>query len=193
MEKAYITEKIFEKIDFQNNPLAKGEYENCHFQKCDFSNSDLSECRFIDCEFLECNLSMSKLEKTALLNILFKDSKMLGLHFDDCNIFGLSFRFENCILNHSTFYKLKIKNTVFKNVQLRETDLTESDLTSSVFENCDLSGATFDYTILEKVDFRTSYNYSIDPERNRMKKAKFSIDGVSGLLNKYDIVIDNSD
>ncbi|MHB9054800.1 MAG: pentapeptide repeat-containing protein [Paludibacteraceae bacterium] len=193
MEKAYISEKIFEKIDYQNNPLAKGEYENCHFRNCDFSNRDLSTYRFIDCEFLECNLSLAKLEKAAFLNILFKDSKMLGFDFDDCSKFGLSFRFENCILNHSTFYKLKIKNTVFKNVQLHETDFTESDLTSSVFENCDLSGAAFDYTILEKADFRTSFNYSIDPARNRMRKAKFSTDGISGLLNEYDIVIEITD
>jgi hypothetical protein len=50
--------------------------------------------------------------------------------------------------------------------------------------------ATFDQTILEKVDFRTSYHYSIDPEVNRIKKAKFSILGVAGLLGKYDIEIE---
>jgi uncharacterized protein YjbI with pentapeptide repeats len=85
---------------------------------------------------------------------------------------------------------MKIKTTIFKNCQLLETDLTESDLTGSTFDNCDLSGATFDNTNLEKVDFRTSFNFTIDPEINRIKKAKFSLPGVLGLLNKYDIVIE---
>ena len=58
----------------------------------------------------------------------------------------------------------------------------ETDLTSATFDNCDLTQAVFDNTILEKADFRTSFNYSIDTEINRIKKAKFSIWGISGLL-----------
>ena len=116
---------------------------------------------------------------------------MLGLHFNNCNEFGLSFSFDNCSLNHASFYKNKIKKTIFKNSQLQEVDFTESDLTSSVFDNCDLARATFDNTTIEKADFRTSYNYSIDPEINRIKKAKFFLTGIAGLLDKYDIEIDN--
>lgn len=43
---------------------------------------------------------------------------------------------------------------------------------------------------IEKVDFRTAFNYSMGPEINRIKKAKFSISGISGLLDKYDIDIE---
>ena len=50
--------------------------------------------------------------------------------------------------------------------------------------------SVFNKTILEKADFRTAYNFSIDPENNRMKKARFSSIGIQGLLYKYDIVID---
>lgn len=114
---------------------------------------------------------------------------MLGLHFDTCSEFGLSFSFDTCQLNHSSFYKTKLKKTVFKNSQLQDTDFAETDLTSAMFDNCNLIQATFDNTILEKADFRTSYNYSLDPEINRIKKAKFSISGISGLLDKYDIDI----
>jgi uncharacterized protein YjbI with pentapeptide repeats len=115
---------------------------------------------------------------------------MLGLHFEDCNDIGLSFSFDGCQLNHSSFYKTKIKKTNFKNSQLQETDFAEADLTQSIFENCDLSQANFDRTILEKADFRTSHNYSIDPEINNIKKAKFSMMGIAGLLGKYDIEIE---
>jgi hypothetical protein len=53
-----------------------------------------------------------------------------------------------------------------------------------------LTRARFERTVLEKVDFRTSYNYSIDPELNRIKNAKFSIVGIIGLLDKYDIEVE---
>lgn len=84
---------------------------------------------------------------------------------------------------------MKLKQTVFKNSQLYEVDFTECDLSSASFDNCDLAGAIFKDTILEKADFRTAFNYSIDPELNRIKKAKFSRSGIAGLLDKYDIEI----
>jgi uncharacterized protein YjbI with pentapeptide repeats len=186
MQKNYFTDKNFDRID----TLIIGEYENCIFNSCDFSNNNLSEFMFIDCIFIGCNFSLAKLNQTAFRGIKFNDCKMLGLRFDTCNEFGLSFSFDGCQLNHSSFYKTKIKKTVFKNSELQETDFAEADLTSSVFDNCNLTQAIFDHTILEKVDFRTSYNYSIDPEINRIKKTRFSILGVSGLLDKYDIEIE---
>jgi fluoroquinolone resistance protein len=59
-----------------------------------------------------------------------------------------------------------------------------------IFDNCDLKNAAFDQTILEKADFRTAFNYSIDPDNNKIKKAKFSISGLTGLLEKYNIEIE---
>ena len=117
---------------------------------------------------------------------------MLGLHFEHCNEFGLAFSFEDCQIDHSSFYSTKIKKTSFKNSSLKESDFSECDLSGSIFENCDLEGALFENTILEKADFRTSFNYTIDPEINRIRKAKFSISEISGLLDKYDIEIDRS-
>jgi fluoroquinolone resistance protein len=189
MEEIYREDETYDKIDFKSNPLTKGEYENCSFINCDFSNSDLSDYKFADCEFSECNLSLIKLTKTAFRDIKFVNCKMLGLQFDNCREIGLSFSFENCILNHSSFYRLKIKKTAFINTQLHEVDFSECDLTNSHFDNCDLSGAIFDKTVIAKADFSTSYNYSIDPEINSIRKAKFSVNGLWGLLRKYDIEI----
>ncbi|MBK8053378.1 MAG: pentapeptide repeat-containing protein [Saprospiraceae bacterium] len=69
-------------------------------------------------------------------------------------------------------------------MQLQETDFAEADLTNVIFDTCNLEQANFDRTTLEKADFRSSYNYTIDPEINRVKKAKFSVFGISGLLTK---------
>jgi uncharacterized protein YjbI with pentapeptide repeats len=82
-----------------------------------------------------------------------------------------------------------MKGVIFRSCQLQETDFGACDMSNGVFDNCDLLRAIFDSTILEKADFRTAYNYSINPESNRIKKARFSISGISGLLEKYDIEI----
>ena len=192
MEIPCIENNIFDKTDFVQKPLAKGEYENCTFIACELSNADLTDFKFSECEFLGCNLSLAKLTRTAFRDIKFKECKMLGLHFQNCDQFGLSLGFDVCNLTHSSFYRTKLKKTIFKSSQFHEVDFTECDLTSCVFDNCDLVGATFENTIIEKADFRTSFNYSINPEINRMKKAKFSLSGVAGLLDKYGIEIDRT-
>jgi uncharacterized protein YjbI with pentapeptide repeats len=79
---------------------------------------------------------------------------------------------------------------VFADCSIKEVEFSEADLNSSSFLNCDLSRTIFMHTILEKVDFRTAYNYSFDLELNRVKKAKFSSSGIIGLLDKYQIVIE---
>ena len=191
MERDFVGE-TYDRIDVKENPLVKGDYEGCKFTSCDLSNSDLSEIKFIDCEFTGCNVSLAKLSKTVFRDVRFVSCKMLGLLFYHCSEFGLSFGFDHCNLGHSSFYKTKIKKTVFKNSQLEEVDFTDCDLASSSFDHCNLAQARFENTILEKADFRTSYNYSIDPEINKIKKAKFSLNHVTGLLHKYDIEIDRT-
>ena len=190
MEQIYLADQKFENRDFKVNHLKKGEYEDCQFLNCDFSECNLSDFVFTDCEFNYCNLSLVKLIKTTLRDVKFQNCKMLGLHFEDCNEFALTFKFDSCTLDHSSFYKTRIIKTIFKDSRLTEVDFSECELTDSAFLNCDLSGAIFDSTNLEKVDFLTSYNYSLDPDKNKLKKTKFSSNGLPGLLTKYDIIIE---
>ncbi len=192
MKEAYVLDQTFENVDFTQNPLEKGEYENCTFLNCNFEYEDLSGFNFNDCEFIGCNLSMVKLVSTGFRDVSFKESKMFGLQFNNCNEFGMSFRFEGCSLNNSIFYQTSIKKTLFKDSKLIEVDFAECDVSNSVFNNCDFSGAVFDRTNLEKADLRTSVNYSIDPSQNRLKKAKFSLSQIYGLLYKFDIEIDKN-
>jgi fluoroquinolone resistance protein len=190
MKGAIIADRIFDKQDFVQVPLPKGEYEYCVFTGCELGNADLTNIFFLECRFEGCNLSMANLERATLRDVQFKECKMLGMRFDSCNQFGFAIHIDHCSLNHSSFYKTKLKKTIFINASFHEADFTECNLSSSVFNNCDFAGATFDNTILEKADFRSSIHYSIDPQRNRIKKARFSLTGVIGLLDKYDIVIE---
>lgn len=190
MERIYVQDKIYNKEDVQEKKLALADYENCTFTNCDLGNTDLSKRVFLDCEFISCNLSSAKLHKTAFKTVKFNDCKLLGLHFEDCDDFLFEVQFENCQLNLSSFYKMKIRKIRFQNCNLSEVDFIETDLTNAVLDNCDLGETRFENTILESADLRTSFGYSIDPELNKIKKAKFSIHGIAGLLDKYNIEIE---
>jgi uncharacterized protein YjbI with pentapeptide repeats len=68
-------------------------------------------------------------------------------------------------------------------------DFMGCDLTEALFDNCNLRRAVFIDTVANKADFSTSYDFTIDPEKSKLKKAVFSTDGLKGLLGKYDIVV----
>lgn len=191
MAEIYIQDKTFDKEDYTLQPFEKGEYDNCTFSNCNFSGGTLSGSMFTDCTFINCNLSLVKTGMTVFRDIQFSSCKLQGIRFDTCSPFGLSFTFNDCQLTYSSFYKSSIKQTVFKNCLLQETDFTESDLTGAVLENCNCTGAIFENTVLEKADLRTAYNYSINPEINKLKKAQFSFPAVAVLLDKYGIEIEN--
>ena len=182
-------DKEFRQINGSNLPEGVNDFENCEFRSCDFSTANFSRFRFTDCTFLDCNLSMMKVSSTSLQSVLFRDCKMLGIHFDDLNSFGIVIGFENCVLNHSTFYKLNLKKSPFNNCELQECDFSECDLSGANFSGSNLHNAKFDRTNLEGTDFSASSNFSIHPVQNRIKGAKFSRDGLQGLLTDFGIKV----
>ena len=95
-----------------------GAYDSCRFINCDFSNADLSGIKFLECEFRGCNFGLAILIKTSFRDVLFINCKLLGLHFEDCDNLIISFEFEACTLDLSSFCKLKLKNTKFKNTKI---------------------------------------------------------------------------
>jgi uncharacterized protein YjbI with pentapeptide repeats len=183
---SFFEEKHYLKVE----SLEKGVFERCVFENCNFSEQDVSGSKFSDCSFIACNLSLMSMNLTSFQQVSFVDCKMLGLRFDFCNPFGFSISTERCQLMHSSFFKLNLKKTNFIETDLSQVDFTESNLTEAKFVACNLYQALFSQTMLEKADLRTAVNFSIDPEQNRIKKARFSIEGLQGLLHKYDLQVE---
>lgn len=188
--KIYVEGQTFNGLNLVAEALPFGTYEQCQFINCNLSNANLSDFHFVECTFEQCDLSLANLTNTALRDVVFKNSKMLGLRFEAINAMLFAVEFEACQLHLASFYQRSLKNTVFQTCNLREVDFTEADLSNARLENCDLTGAIFDQTNLEKADLRTAHHYVIDPQQNRIKQAKFSIPDVLGLLQAFDIEIE---
>ena len=186
-----ITEdETFTKITAETIAGRKRTFEHCKFISCDFSYANLSGLVFMACVFEGCNLLLVRLSDTGLQDVNFKDCKLSGADFSKSRDFLFEVNFSNCILDNSIFYKKKSKGAKFTDCSLVETDFTEADLTDAQFVNCNLNRAFFNRTILKNADLRTSYNFIIDPDSNNLKKARFSVHGLAGLLVKYDIRIE---
>lgn len=185
-----IRNSTFRGNDYAERRLPFAEYERCHFVDCNFAKADLSRVRFSDCKFDSCNLGVANLEHASLRNVQFKDCKLIGLDFSVCYDLLFEVGFEGCNLDFTYFLGRKLKKTKFLNCSICEANFTEADLTQAVFEDCDLHKTVWMRSTLRGADLRTARRYTIDPENNLVRGAKFSYPAVLGLLDKYGIEID---
>lgn len=181
--------ETFEKVSYAETIITGKEFQSCTFKNCDFSNSQFLSNKFLDCTFDSCNLTMMKLNKSTLGNAVFNNCKILGVIFSDCENFLFAVGFKNCLLDYASFFGKKMPKTNFIQSSLKETNFTQTNLSGAVFDRSDLGDAIFSETDLTGANLTTAFNYSIDPEINIIKKASFSIDGLAGLLTKYNIKI----
>ena len=185
----YFLQQHYSCVTYRRDDLNLKEFEGCLFRNCDFSACNFIGVTFIDCTFRDCTFSGAKINHVAFRTVHFENCLMQDINFAMCDKLIFEMHFNHCVLDFSKFYTLKIKRIAFTDCSMIAVDFMKADLTEAVFERCDLYKAEFSNTVLEKADFRTSANFSIDPEKNKIKKAMFSSKNVKGLLDKYGIVV----
>ncbi|MDO6437147.1 pentapeptide repeat-containing protein [Cyclobacterium sp. 1_MG-2023] len=189
MESESFINETFDQVDYSENRMEGEAYEQCLFSNCNFFNSDLCRIEFMDCQFFNCNFSMTSIIDAAFKNVAFQQCKLMGIDFSKCDDFLFSASFTGCTLDYSIFQAKNLKKAKFDHCSLKDVDFSNADLSFAIFDTCNLLQATFYNSILEKADFRTAINYSFDPAYNKIKKAKFSLEGLPGLLSKYNIEV----
>ena len=190
MSQQFIDDQTFTGLDFSKTALQKGIYENCQFTDCNFSTVRLSGSTFIDCQVTNCDFSNATLTETGFQNSLFDSCKLIGLRFDSCQSFLFSPAFKNCRLDFSSFYKMDLTKSSFQDCSLVDVDFAHANLSKLDLDKCNLTNAVFEQTNLLETDFRTAINFNIEPTINQINKAKFAINGLRGLLRKYNLTID---
>jgi len=188
MEKIH-ENKIYKDIVYSGKDITDREFIECTFINCNMSSSDLSRTEFTECIFENCNLSMVVLDEAVINDVKFVDCKLTGIDFSVSNELIFDIECENCKLDYSSFYQRKMPKTTFTNCSLREVDFCKAMMKESNLINCEFHKSIFSHTNLEKCDFSTSRDFNIDPSDNIVKKAKFSINEVMGLLGNNGIIL----
>ncbi|MDQ7948789.1 MAG: pentapeptide repeat-containing protein [Pedobacter sp.] len=189
MQRIDYTDQVFEGY-FPEIGTKESQFDGCTFKNCDLTAVSFFGCDFLNCSFLNCNLSMVKFANNGFDQVHFAHCKMMGVDFSPAKDFLFHIDFTDCILDYAGFMKKKNRKALFTSCSLKGTEFSGADLTESRFERCDLINAVFIETVLAGVDFSSSFNFNIDPEQNILKKAKFSPDGLIGLLHKYGIIVE---
>jgi uncharacterized protein YjbI with pentapeptide repeats len=185
----YTLDVEFDQITYAADELNLKEFERCVFSNCDFRSCNFIGVTFIDCRFIRCNFDGAKINHVALRTVHFEACQIKEVNFSMCDKLIFEIAFTDCILDFSKFYTLKIKGTAFTSCSLIAVDFMNADLTEVIFDQCDLYRSEFNKAIANKANFKTSYNYNIDPEKTKIKKALFSFPEVKGLLFKHDLII----
>lgn len=191
MHSDYIADQEYRDEVFNDVNTKFKEFENCTFYNIDFTDCTFQTVTFVDCNFFDCNFKDTKINYVSLRGVWFTKCNFTNVNFAMTDQVIFEFHFKDCLLDYAQFYALKMKKMQFINCSMIAVDFMASDLTEVLFDNCNLRRAVFIDTIANKADFSTSYDYAFDPEKNKIKKAIFSVDGLKGLLQKYDIVVKN--
>lgn len=167
-------------VDFRKQ-APEEEYYRCTFEHCDFSGLLLSGTDFEECIFKECNFTMAKFTE-LIQHTSFWGCKMVGADFTEMSKVSNALSFEDCRLDYAVFVGVKLRKTWLKGCSLQEAYLDRSDWVGSVFEDCDLARCSFSGANLERCDFTSAFGFVIRPEECKLKKARFTTFGLSGLV-----------
>jgi uncharacterized protein YjbI with pentapeptide repeats len=134
---------------------------------------------------------MAKLENTVLTRTKFINCKLLGIDFSVCSSFAFSVSFEDCIMDYTHFHRNNLKKSSFINCTIKEAGFFDLDLSKADFSNSNLRDTVFERGNLSGADFTSATNFIVNPLESNVKKAKFSYPGILGLLQNFDIIIED--
>jgi uncharacterized protein YjbI with pentapeptide repeats len=181
-------DRQFASLACQDAELKDIEFFQCRFDGCQFLRSTFRHCRFEQCVFEKCDLSLLKVPESSFIGVRFLHAKMLGIDWTQAAT-PLTLAHQGCNISHSTFTRLSLQRMEMVECVAREVDLTGTNLTRANLGKTDFLGSRFVDTNLSYADFSKAVNYAIDPTKNRLNRAVFSLPEAVSLLSAFDIVL----
>ncbi len=188
---ALYTDRTFTALQMAGTELVSTEFDDCVFVQCSFVESVFKSCRFTNCTFEASDLSLVQVPESTFSGTRFEHTRLIGVNWAQATWprtgLGNPLAFFKSNLSHSTFIGLSLKKIQIRDCVAVEVDLRETDLSGADFGGTDLSNSIFGDTDLTEADLSQARNYAIDPARNVLRRAKFSLPEAISLLYSLDI------
>lgn len=117
-------------------------------------------------------------------SINYAEKELVGREFDQCNFQQVDF--SNCKIQNCIF-----SDCVLEDCNLSLAQLVNTGLSNVKFKNCKLLGV--DFIKVRDFSFSVSFENCIldyaSFSRKKLKKAKFVVAGLQGLLEKYNLIV----
>lgn len=194
---AHYANQTFSDVRSERAQVDSSEFYDCVFTRCRFTESAFRNCRFVNCTFQRCDLSLVKVPESTFSSTRFEGSKLIGIDWTQAhwpaswleNRIG----FIKSAISHSTFIGLHLSGIKIIDCVAMDVDFREADLSRGDFAGTDLSQCLFGNTNLTEADLSRAHNYRIDPGKNILSQAKFSLPEAFSLLYSMDILLVEED
>jgi fluoroquinolone resistance protein len=190
---AYHADQAFKEVRLEHDQLVSSEFYDCAFVRCSFVETVFRNCRFVNCAFQRCDLSLVQVAGSTFSATRFEDSKVIGVDWTQAEwpTAGLAnpVGFFRSAISHSTFIGLRLRGIQIRDCVAVDVDFREADLSQADFAGTDLAHSLFSDTDLTEADLSQTRNYHIDPGRNVLRQARFSLPEAMALLYSMDIVL----
>ncbi len=188
-EKESYFRESFSGLNLADETVKEIMFEQCTFENCSFVTCTFERCRFLTCKLTGCILSAITPTNTRFEDVTFISCKAIGVNWTRA-METRKLRFKDSQVNYSNFRFTKLPDLSMINCEAKESDFIEADLKGAVMKKTDFQNTRFFHSNLAEADFREAVNYSIDPAQNTLKKTRFSMPEVMGLLDSFDIIIE---
>lgn len=183
--------KTFKGLEASRQVFSQVTFEACAFENCNFSDARFHKCKFIDCTFSASNLSNVGVDYSKFSDVFFSESKLVGVDWTKADWPRFNFisplKFNECILNDSSFYGLELVELGLEYCKAHDVDFRSGNFTKAHFCFTDFTNSLFMKTNLQEADFTEAKNYDIDIFNNNIKAARFTRMEALGLLTFLDI------
>jgi fluoroquinolone resistance protein len=176
LEEDSFENETFASLDLQGANLSGKEFYRCTFQSAHLQESRWKESKLEACVFRGCDLTRAQLAHTALRDVRFEGSKLMGIDWSVISP-NPELAFDECNLRYCSFVGLSMRQTVFARCTALEVNFIDVDLSDADFTGTDLSGSNFRGCTLTRADFQGARGVFIDPAtRNRLKATRVPVE-----------------
>lgn len=147
---------------------------------------------------MDCNFSLTKIPGCRFVEADFHKSKLIGINWSETVNSSKSliqrkpFDFNQCILNHSVFFGMNLREVTFQECSMINVNFEEANLSKANCTKSDFKQALFKRSNLTETNFTGALNYAINPQENTFKKTRFSLPEAVSLLYNLDIVLEDA-
>jgi uncharacterized protein YjbI with pentapeptide repeats len=181
--------ETFTDLDLQGSNLERKEFYRCTFQNCHLQESRWSKSRLEACVFRDCDFTRAKFAETALRDVRFEGSKLMGIDWTPVSS-NPEVAFEASNLRYSSFVGLSLRKTTFVRCTALEANFFDLDLTDADFTGTDLTGSNFRGCTLTRADFRNTVGAFLDPAHNRLKSTRVPVETAVLLAQSLGMLVD---
>jgi uncharacterized protein YjbI with pentapeptide repeats len=169
--------------------VRRKDFQRCVFRRCKLPESAWAESRLEDCVFEDCDLTRMVPRGLGLRGVAFTGSKLMGVDWSDVASLP-DFGFDRCDLRYATFTKLRLRGLKMIGCNAREASFVDIDLTEADFTGSELAAATIHGCTLARANMAGASGVLFDPQRNRPKGARISVEAALAIVRYYGIVVE---